>query len=252
MYHKLRKAALNALTKTPLEAPARTLYGTLVRTKGNRYDKQTFDLMRKVLSQSSNCIDVGAYRGEILKQICKISPNGKHYAFEPVPENYEFLVKKFPVVNTYNLALGEKKNKASFQHVVGRAARSGLLKVEYPDENQELIEIQVKINALDNVIPKETTIRLIKIDVEGAELGVFKGAKELIIKDKPYIIFEHDEKSKIYNTSSAQLYELLDELGMRVCLIKDYLNSENSKLSKKAFVNLVEDGIDSYFLARAK
>ena len=48
----------------------------------------------------------------------------------------------------------------------------------------------VELKKLDDVIPTDVTIDFIKIDVEGAELGVLKGAKNVLLKNKPIIIFE--------------------------------------------------------------
>lgn len=253
MYHKARRVALNTISRTPLEPIARKIYGVLVPSKGNKYDKQTFALMRKVLTDSSNCIDVGAYRGEILGQIVKIAPKGKHFAFEPVPENHSYLEKKFPHATIHNLALSSKKGKTTFNHVVGRAARSGLMKVEYPDAHQEVREIDVTIDTLDNVIPKKTQIDFLKIDVEGAELGVLEGAKKLIARCKPVIVFEHElEKAQPYGVKAGDAYELLaKDLGMSIYLLEDFLEGKKP-LTQKAFADAVKKNTDFYFVAASK
>lgn len=249
-YHGARRVALNLITRTPLEPVARRAYGIILPSKGNIYDKQTFTTMRKMLKENSNCIDVGAYRGEILAQIKKISPKGKHFAFEPVPENFKYLRTKFPGVKVYNLALGSKKGWTIFNHVVGRAARSGLVRVEYPDKDQEIKEIRIRLDTLDNVIPKNTPIDFLKIDVEGGELGVLKGAKKLIKKNKPIIVFEHElEKASRYKTKPAQVYELLvKESGLRIFLMDSFLHGKKP-LTRSSFVRAVERNSDFYFIA---
>ena len=50
-------------------------------TNNLHYDRLTEEIMHKVISEKSNCIDVGAHKGEILETILKLSPQGKHYAF---------------------------------------------------------------------------------------------------------------------------------------------------------------------------
>jgi len=250
MYHKARRAALKAITKTPLEPAARRLYGALVPSKGNQYDKQTFALMRKILASDSNCIDVGAYRGEILTQIIKIAPKGTHFAFEPVPENYAYLSRKFPDVRVYNTALGAKKGSTVFNHVVGRAARSGLVQVEYPDEHQKIEEIKIKIDKLDNIIPKNTPIHFLKIDVEGGELGVLEGTKRLIKKYKPLIVFEHElVKASRYKTKPEYIHDLLvKELGMEIHVMESFLLN-GKPLDRVSFIRTVENNSDFYFMA---
>src|SRR5687767_7512150 len=64
-------------------------------TKNQKYDRQTLAIMKKVLKENSNCIDVGCHKGEVMDEILKIAPKGKHIGFEPIPEYFEFLQKKY-------------------------------------------------------------------------------------------------------------------------------------------------------------
>lgn len=60
------------------------------------------------------------------------------------------------------------------------------------EKSDEVIEkIDVKTDRMDNVIPITLPISLIKIDVEGAEYQVLKGATGILEKQRPVIIFEH-------------------------------------------------------------
>ena len=81
------------IIRTPFEEPLlqlRNAMGTLgkdpklkeVYLEPKRLEK----FMRKVLKKSSNCIDVGAHLGSFLSLIYRISPEGRHMAFEPVPQ----------------------------------------------------------------------------------------------------------------------------------------------------------------------
>jgi len=243
---------LNTVTKTPLEPLARKLYGTLVPSKGNTYDKQTFALMKQMLPADANCVDVGAYRGEILRQMLAVAPKGRHFAFEPVPENYHYLRRKFKNVRVYNLALSDQPGETTFMHVVGRPARSGLKRVDYPDKNQKVEELRVKIDSLDKRIPRSTPIHFLKIDVEGAELGVLKGARELIRTYRPLIVFEHElEKALHYGTEPKHVYDLLaKELGMKINTMERYFRGL-PPLSVREFTRTVADNSDFYFMAHA-
>jgi hypothetical protein len=62
------------------------------------YDRQTVEVMSHVLRRNSNCIDVGAHVGDILRHMINISPLGKHYAFEPLPDLSQKLTESFPLV----------------------------------------------------------------------------------------------------------------------------------------------------------
>jgi Methyltransferase FkbM domain len=58
----------------------------------------------------------------------------------------------------------------------------------------------------------------IKVDVEGAELQVFRGAADTLARHKPTVFFEHGEgAADRYGTSSAQIHDLLvGEAGLRI------------------------------------
>ena len=147
-------------------------------TQNQRYDAQTIKVINKVCSSTSNCIDIGAHKGEVLDKILAAAPEGQHFAFEPIPalfQQMELRYKDMKNVHLSNLALSSKKGEASFNYVVTNPSYSGLIKRKYDhkDEKDELITVQTDL--LDNVLPAEHKIDLMKIDVEGGELLVLEG-----------------------------------------------------------------------------
>ena len=59
--------------------------------------------------------------------------------------------------------------------------------------------------------------RLIKIDVEGAELGVLRGGERVLSRTRPVLIFEHvRETAALYGTTSDAVWDLLHRLGYRI------------------------------------
>lgn len=240
MKHTLRKMFLLFIQDTMLENFARRTYAILSQNKGAKYDKETSKVMRKALSEDSNCIDVGAYRGEILREMLTIAPKGKMFAFEPVPENYRYISRKYGYATIHNMALSDKVGEAVFYHVIGRPARSGLRKQSYPNPNEQVEEIKVKVDILDNVIPNDMRIDFIKIDVEGAELLVLRGGEQLIKKNKPIIIFEHGASSASkFETTPDQIYDFLSNLcELKVSSMERWLREED-RYSREEFLDTV-------------
>ncbi len=151
-----------------------------------------------------------------------------------------------------DIALSNKKGENSFNHVVSNPSYSGLKKRKYnhPNEVDQLITVQTDI--LDNIIPSTENIDLIKIDVEGGEFDVLKGAKNTIARCKPIIIFEHGlGASEFYDAKPELLYDFLDSLGMKISLLKDYLSNKQS-LSKDSFSKEFYESLNYYFVATPK
>jgi hypothetical protein len=58
---------------------------------------------------------------------------------------------------------------------------------------------------------------LIKIDVEGAEVNVMRGAAATLERHRPHVVFEHGVGgADLYGSASGELFDLLDGAGLRV------------------------------------
>jgi len=124
---------------------------------------------------------VGAHKGEILELFIKKAPNVRHYAFEPIPELYNNLKKKFSDrCNVFPFALSDKEGESGFQYVKNAPAYSGILKRRYAIQHPDIEELKVELKRLDSVIPDDVKVGFIKIDVEGAEMKILKNSKKVI------------------------------------------------------------------------
>jgi FkbM family methyltransferase len=221
-------------------------------TQNLKYDIYTKKIMRRVLNSSSNCIDIGCHKGEILDEILKYAPSGKHYAFEPLPHLYKVLQEKYKGKNItlYPVALFDTKGVTSFKYVVNAPAYSGLRERKYDFPNPEISDLTVDTNLLDNLIPENEQIDFIKIDVEGAEFPVLRGGVKTICRCKPVIIFEFGiGAADHYGVKPEIFYEFItSECGLFVSTLKGFLNG-NEKLSKEKFCSLYLDRLEYYFVA---
>jgi len=208
-------------------------------TKNLEYDRLTKEVINKVVKQNSICVDVGCHKGEILELILKNAPGSKHYAFEPIPYYYEKLKKKFGekcIIQNY--ALSDREEISEFQFVKNAPAFSGIRKRKYNVETPEIETIQVELKKLDNIIPGDIKIDLIKIDVEGAEFQVLKGAQNILVKSKPVIIFECGiGASDYYDTKPEDVFAFLDKSGFNISLLKDFIKNK-SWLDTSQFIEI--------------
>lgn len=218
------------------------------------YDRLTELVMQKTLTSRSVCIDVGCYKGSILRLMMSYAPNGTFLAFEPLPHLYEQLLADFEgdAVRVYNLALSQSIGVSTFNYVTSNPAYSGLKKRRYDRPSETEKQIEVATDTLDNIIDKELLPRVsfIKIDVEGAEYLVMKGAERCIKTAKPVIVFEHGlGGADCYGHKPEDIFDLLcHKCGLKISLLSDWLlNKQSLKLDK--FCDQFYRGKNYYFIA---
>lgn len=220
-------------------------------TKNLEYDRLTKIILKKVINSNSNCIDVGCHKGEILDVILHYAPNGKHFAFEPIPDLFNNLKTKYKNKNlkVYSCALSDTTGESTFNYVKNAPAYSGIKKRKYNTVNPDIKEIKVELNKLDNLIPDSINIDLIKIDVEGAEYKVLKGGFYTLKRCKPLIIFEFGlGASDFYGTKPEEIYKLLNDAGLRIKTLKSFIKNKKD-LSIQNFTNLYNSNKEYYFIA---
>ena len=219
-------------------------------TKNLEYDRLTRLIIKKHVKENSNCIDVGCHKGEISDLFLKYAPHGQHYCFEPIPNFFSLLKEKYGnSVQLFPFALAEEDGVTTFQYVKNAPAYSGIKQRKYDISNPVIEEIEVELKQLDHVISDKTSIDLIKIDVEGAEFGVLKGGKAVILKNKPVVIFECGlGASDYYGTDPSVLYSfIIKELTMKVSTLKSFVNNKES-LSESDFLDLYNRNAEYYFV----
>jgi len=220
------------LIRTPLEGPANRLRHLASAKARKRHPElselnlesdRVEEIMRQIIKPSSNCIDIGCHIGSSLSSIMRCAPKGKHIAFEPVPWKAKWLEKKFPEVEVKQMALGTMSEKRTFFINLSRPGFSGFF--NDPSDKDVIQKVTVDCEKLDDMVSADRKFSYIKIDVEGAELFVLKGARKTIQRDLPVILFEssHDGSVKLGYHRDALYSYFVDELGYEVFKVKDYL-----------------------------
>jgi len=219
-------------------------------TKNIEYDILTDKILRHVLNDRSNCIDIGAHKGEILDLFLKYSPNGKHNAFEPIPYLYENLRNQYgSKVSVYPFALSTFHGVTEFNLVLDDPAYSGIKQRQYKTTSVKIDKIKVEVRTLDELMLESSPkIDLIKIDVEGGEFDVLKGAVEILKKHKPILVFECGKgASEFYGTKPEEIFVFLESFGYATSTLKAFSRNEGALL-KEQFVELFERGDEYYFV----
>lgn len=241
-----RRAARRAIVGTPLEPVARWALRRPVAPRpwwdvlNEQYDQQTREVMRRVLNGDSNCVDVGANEGAFLEEMIEFAPHGSHHAFEPLPALAAKLRTNYPATSVHELALGAVNDRRKFCWFVDEPAWSGLQRDRWerahaddPPPQEEWIDVTVA--RLDDVLPEDLPIRFIKIDANGGEADVFRGATRTLRKWHPFIAFEHGESAIYYGERKGGVYGLLNDAGLHVSSLDRWLAGAEP-LSREQFL----------------
>lgn len=221
--------------------------------KNEVYDRSTKKIITSHCKHDSVCIDIGANEGKILKWMIKTSPLAKHYAFEPIPSLYHQLKSNFANHTIiFPIALSNQKGMSKFNLVTTNTALSGLKKRPYKSSHQEET-IEVATDLLDHMIDEVEKISLIKIDVEGGEWNVLKGASKTILHSKPIILFECGKiGGELYGYAASDIYQLFNNLfEYQIYTLNEWLHTKK-ELSYTEFEKFYETGKEYFFLAAPK
>jgi len=168
------------------------------------------------LREDSNCIDVGANEGALLQHFAELAPRGRHIAYEPVPALADELERRFPAVEVRRAAASDSVGETSFVVHKELASRSSMRSVGYSSEVTETLTVRTE--DLDSSLPDGYVPHLIKVDVEGAEHLVLRGALRTLADHRPLVLFEHQKSTAShYGSGPEEMFALLSgEAGMRI------------------------------------
>jgi FkbM family methyltransferase len=160
-------------------------------------------------------VDVGANIGFFTIGFARfLSGSGRVIAVEPEAQNFSALQRR--------IGLAHVGDRVIARHAAA-ADQSGVLRLQlnpnHPGDHRLAPDgIPIAAVTLDGLIREchASSVSLVKIDVQGAELKVLKGAAELLARDRPVLFVEIDDSALRGQGSSA--IELLTWLGAR-----DYL-----------------------------
>ncbi|MEY4927606.1 MAG: hypothetical protein RI894_2042 [Bacteroidota bacterium] len=187
-----------------------------------RLDVAEIAFVRQFLQKGMTAIDIGAHKGGYLYWLRKeVGETGRVVGFEPQPLLYDYLksaVEKadYKNVTIENLAIStETGNLTLFVPQHGSKTSPGAtLNAAKPNE-VACAEITVQVVRLDDYCASQNLKPdLLKIDVEGFELDVFKGAATILKTCKPTLIFECEARH-LHQTTMEEVFDYLASFGYK-------------------------------------
>lgn len=177
-------------------------------------------LLERLLQPGDIFVDGGAHIGLFsLAASVKVGETGQVIAFEPAPETRKVLERHIEFNHCSNITV----NPQALADTIGTrtfAAFSGEMwgysSFAPPETNETANSVAVEVTTLDTVITDEIApkIRLIKLDLEGAEYAALTGAKRLLMNDTPDLLLEiQAEHLERQGATIDQVTELLESYG---------------------------------------
>lgn len=184
-------------------------------------------LMERVAADVQFFVDVGANVGEYSSSLlARTDSSCKGLAYEPSPVAFALLQSRLAAMidqrlSIFQLAMGEREGVADF-HMEADAGETSSLVTHHSKPDAQVVQVQ--ITTLDTVMKRVgdfQRIDLLKIDTEGFDLRVLKGASELLRNHRVAVIqFEYNAPWAFAGSTLADALTLLAEHGYSVRLLK--------------------------------
>lgn len=193
--------------------------------------KEPFYHFRNLIKEPQPVIfDVGAYTGKTARQFKFSFPESSIHVFEPIKESFSIMKNKLQKTDGMffnNIAIGDSVVEDDTFYITKNKGSSSLLKPEkgankFWDGNPLLMQnkIEVNVNTIDKYCEDRSVnkIDILKIDVQGGEIKVLKGASRMLGQKNIKLIFTEVSIVPSYKNQSEidEIISLLRAYGYRI------------------------------------
>jgi FkbM family methyltransferase len=187
------------------------------------FENNEVQFILNTLEEKDIFFDIGANGGFFTVMAAKkVGSDGHVYAFEPSERERNILNENIKLnnlsnVTVINTAVGDKNKLVEFI-LAKDGALNSLFKNKHPTQIVDS-STHVEMITIDSFVASSniSDIKLIKIDVEGAEKMVFEGAMNTLLKIRPKVIFESSDLTFYpFGYSTKDLFELVVSSGMTI------------------------------------
>ena len=178
-----------------------------------KIDPGEIHFIRRYLSPGDLAVDIGAHKGAYAWWMrAAVGKKGRVVAFEPNPSlarKLATLVNGKPNIRVENLGVSTGSETRTLV-IPEHSAQEASYEIE-GDPSARTIETRT-VSLDDYFQDRQQPIKLIKCDVEGHELAVFRGAGSILEKDRPALLFECENRH-LGQHSIRDIFDYLRERG---------------------------------------
>ena len=228
--------------------PQSYLFEKRIKRSIKNNDEKELQLLKKIIIPETDTIDVGVYRGVYSYEMAKYSK--MVHAFEPNPiifKDIELnLSKIIKNINFYNFALSDNENKVLLKVPIRNKNydkdnyeeyyQMGRATIHEQNVMGDIETFEIKSKKLNN-FTFSNRISFIKIDVEGHEMSVIKGAENTIKQYKPTLLVEIEEKHSKQKVLDSINY--INSLGYESFFYDNELKSTNNLNNLNMYNNFI-------------
>lgn len=193
--------------------------GTLLYLKGS-YALARVNEIKQIVRECDTVIDIGANIGYFTVLLANlVGPQGKVYAFEPDPRNFQ-LLKQTIEKNGWTNVIAEQKaisdKEGEFTLYQGREWTGNSL-----TPNNYVSTTTIQVTNLDNYLPHEKNIKLVKMDMDGSEPLAIAGMSKLIKRNPGiYVMAEYEPGNvKRYLKNPLDFITIAEKQGLKLSAI---------------------------------
>lgn len=202
-----------------------------------KWEPETVAFFGKHLKAGMTVLDVGAHVGYYTRLFSQlVGPTGTVIAFEPHPVHFRYLQKNCERLENAILINKAAGNRAGIVTLWDALPESGSASIALHETRRSYLrtkiskeiasrsrgglpvkKFSVEMVALDEFLGTmdiNSSVDVVKIDIEGAEVLAFQGAEKLLRSSKGFIVFEFSpEHLRDMGSSPRELLKLLQEYG---------------------------------------
>lgn len=172
------------------------------------YDRAMLDRIVPHIDRNKSALDIGAFIGSHTVEYLKHAKSVM--SFEPNPAAFECLAHNCPGATRVNVALGDKNTTRYWTRIYPNCGASYLSDEPSPGC------LTVPVRNLDSFEMLPSSLGFIKIDAEGEEVAILRGAKKTLLEHRPVMCIEVNRAALTRTgTSVAELVAALRDLNYR-------------------------------------
>lgn len=188
----------------------------------DRYEPDVLAMARALLRPGDTAVDVGAHIGFFTVHFAQlVGPAGRVHAFEPLARNAALLERSITEsrfqdrIELRRAAVADRAGEVVLRFAAETLNTGGAFIGDRAMQVDAALAAETVPSITLDTAELRRPVRLIKMDVEGAEPFAIAGATRVLSEDRPYVISEvHPEQlQRVANSSPAALLATLDGLG---------------------------------------